>query len=92
MKKYQLLNHEYTLIAEEKNCFSYELLQEKITDYFLPFDYIFGDFAYDKLRLKGFYDKTNKNVKSYNNIEGLEAYKKEHCAYGGATFLLKKEN
>ena len=92
MKKYKFLNQEYTLVNDDKGRFDFSLVEEKITDYFLPFDYIFGDFAYDKLRLKGFYEKNHKDVKEYNNIEGLEKYKKEHCALGSATFLLKKEN
>ena len=91
MKTYIFLGQKYSLVENEKDCFSVPLVEEKITDYFLPFDYIFGDFAYDKLRLKGFYDKTNKEVKEYNNIENLATYKKDHCAYGSATFLLKLE-
>ena len=91
MKKYELLGQHYTLIEEDKDCFSLQEIEEKITDYFLPFDYILGDYAYDKLRLKGFYEKNHKEVKAYNNIENIEIYKKEHCAYGTRTFLLKKE-
>ena len=33
------------------------------------FDYIVGDWAYGKVRLKGFYEDDNKNVKSFNNIK-----------------------
>ena len=36
-----------------------EALEAIFTDYFLPFDYIVGDWAYGKLRLKGFNSKTN---------------------------------
>ena len=91
MKEYELLGQNYILLENDKGCFSYKEVSSKVTDYFLPFDYIFGDYAYDKLRLKGFYSKDSKNVKDYNDIENLEVYKKEHCAYGAKTFLLKKK-
>ena len=48
MKTYTFLGQKYSLVENEKDCFSVPLVEEKITDYFLPFDYIFGDFAYDK--------------------------------------------
>ena len=54
------------------------------------FDYIFGDFVGDKVRLKGFYESNNKNVKKFNDIKFLEEYKKDYCNYGAKTFLLKK--
>lgn len=91
MKTYEFLGCKYQLVKEDNHCFSYQAVEEKITDYFLPFDYILGDYAYDKLRLKGFYDKTSKNVKEYNDIGNLETYKHDHCAYGANTFLLKKQ-
>lgn len=91
MKTYDLLGQKYELIEEEEHCFSYDLVLEKMTDYFLPFDYIFGDYAGEKLRLKGFYEKNHVDVKSYNNIDRLPSYKKDYCAYGAKTFLLKKK-
>ncbi len=91
MKTYEFLGQKYTLVEEKEDCFSKTLMEEKMTDYFLPFDYIFGDYAGDKLRLKGFYEKNHPNVKPYNNIKMLEKYKKDYCAYGAKTFLLKKQ-
>ena len=68
----------------------YQNLNEKVTEYFADFDYIFGDFSYDKVRLKGYNDSTNKKANKINNIKGLEDYKKNYCSYGAKTFLLKK--
>ena len=31
---------------------------------FVDFDYIFGDYSYSKLRLKGFYESNNKKAKN----------------------------
>ena len=48
----KLLEQEYKLIKNNKECFNLEEIEEKITDYFKDYDYIVGDYAYSKLRLK----------------------------------------
>lgn len=90
MKKIVLNEIEYQLIKEEKNAFDLSETTEKCTDYFIDFDYIFGDYAYDKLRLKGFYDHSNPKVSTMNDIETLDFYIENYCAYGAKWFLLKK--
>ncbi len=89
MKKYDIRGQYYELISGD-DCFHYDEVKEYITDYFDPFDYIFGDFSGGKVRLKGFYDSINKNVKKYNDIQYLNIYIKEYCNFGSKTFLLKK--
>ena len=79
----------YEIVDDSDNCFNDEII-EKITDYFDSFDYIFGDYAYEKVRLKGFYDSNNKKAKKINDIKYLDDYKKNYCSYGAKTFLLKK--
>ncbi len=56
-------NREYELIKNYKDGFDKEEFTEKYTDYFYDYDYIVGDIAYGKLRLKGFYEKNNKFYK-----------------------------
>ena len=51
MKKYEFLGAEYILEKDEGNIFDYDDIKERITDYFLPFDYIFGDLSYNKIRV-----------------------------------------
>ena len=86
----KLLNQEYQLLRNDNDCFDLALVEEKLTDYFLPFDYLCGDYAYGKLRVKGFYESSNKNVTSINDIKNLDSYIKNYCAYGCKIFLLKK--
>lgn len=90
MKKLEINGKTYEVLENIGNCLNVEELTEKITDYFDDFDYIFGDFSYEKVRLKGYNDSTNKKVNKINNIKGLEDYKKNYCSYGAKTFLLKK--
>lgn len=92
MKKIKVEEVEYKLIKNEKDGFDEKEFLEKCTDYFYSFDYVVGDYAYGKLRLKGFNKKTNKNFKSINDYNNLEKYLKENCAYGCKYFVLEKEN
>ena len=80
----------YDILRDENNCINKEELEEKITEYFDDFDYIFGDYAYDKVRLKGYYDSNNKKATNINDISTLDDYIKNYCSYGAKTFLLKK--
>ncbi len=80
----------YELVKNEKEAFDLEVVTEKLTDYFDTFDYIVGDWAYGKLRLKGFNDKKNKNYKPYNDYAKVDSYIKDKCAYGCRYFILKK--
>ena len=90
MKKMEINGIKYEILRNDKNCINKEELEEKITDYFDPFDYIFGDYAYDKVRLKGFYDSNNSKVSKINNIKDLDNYISDYCSYGSSFFLLKK--
>ncbi len=83
-------NQTYEVVRNVKDALNEAELKEKLTDYFDNFDYVLGDYAYGKLRLKGFNEETNKNCKSYNNIANVDTYLKENCAYGCHYFLLKK--
>lgn len=90
MKKIKLREYEYEIVKDNGNCFNYDELSDKVTEYFDEFDYIFADYAYDKIRLKGFYDNDNRKVSSINSIDSLDGYVKDYCAYGAKYFLLKK--
>ncbi len=90
MKEVKIRNVKYEVTKNIANCLNMEEVVEKATDYFDSFDYIFGDYSYDKLRLKGFNEKGNKNFSQINDIKNLDSYIKEFCSYGAKYFLLKK--
>ena len=85
----EFFNNKYE-ITKGNEYFDKELVDSLLTDYFEPYDYILGDYAYDKLRLKGYYDSDNKNINSINDIKYLDDYIKNYCSYGCHYFLLKK--
>ena len=80
----------YDLIENFRDAFNEEEFKEYFTEYFYKYDYIVGDYAYNKLRLKGFYDPKNKNCKDINNVEKVDDYIKNNCAYNCKHFILKK--
>ncbi len=90
MKKIVINGKEYEVVENDNDCLNEEELEEKLTDYFDDYDYIFGDYAYDKLRLKGYYDSKNKKANKINDIKTNKEYKEKYCSYGARTFLLKK--
>ena len=91
--KYIIINNQkYLIMKDVKDAIDEEEIAKRLTEYFLDFDYIVGDWAYGKLRLKGFNSKTNPNFKNINDIDKVKEYIKNYCAYGCKYFVLSKEN
>lgn len=86
----KIFNNEYELLENYKDSFDLDELNSRITEDFIDFDYIIGDYAYSKLRLKGFYNDDNKKAKPYNKISTKQDYIKSNCAYDCKYFVLKK--
>ncbi len=87
---FNINNQDYKLIKNYRDAFDIEDVKDKVTDYYSDYDYIVGDIAYNKLRLKGFYSEKNKKVKGLNNIINLDNYLKEFCAPDCKYFVLEK--
>lgn len=91
MKKIILENNEYLLEKEYKNGFDLVELTNKYTDYFKDYDYILGDWSYNKLRLKGFCNSDNKLFNDINDYSKIDDYIKDNCAYDCRYFIIKKK-
>jgi uncharacterized protein YutD len=90
MKKISLEEKEYEVIENYKDAFDEEALNNRYTSYFEGYDYILGDWAYGKLRLKGFCDKENKLCNDINDFANIKAYIENQCAYECKYFIIKK--
>jgi len=88
--KIVLNDNEYELVKNYKDAFSLEEVVSLVTDYFEEFDYILGDYAYNKLRLKGFYDDSNKKATEINKYSYMPEYIEKYCAYECKYFVIKK--
>ena len=87
-----LNENKYKIMENYKDCIAVEEISSLFTDYFYEYDYILGDYSYGKLRLKGFFDSTNKKKKKINDITHYKEYLNEYCAYECPYFLIKREN
>ena len=84
-------NNKYEIVKDYREGFVLEDFKNRCTDYFYDFDYIVGDIAYGKLRLKGFYDEKNKKVNKINNFKNLDNYLQNYCAPDCKYFVIKKK-
>ena len=80
----------FKLIENNRDCFDKEEFESLFTDYFFDFDYIVGDYAYNKLRLKGFYKDSNKKSREVNKFSNKDKYIKDNCAYQCKYFVLER--
>jgi uncharacterized protein YutD len=80
----------YQIIEDYKDGYDDTEFKLKLTEFFDDYDYIVGDWAYGKLRLKGFYDKGNNKVKDLNNYDKVKDYLQNNCAYGCKYFIAKR--
>lgn len=88
----KLSNHDYRLIENYKDAFDLEQMEERYSDYLLKYDYIVGDIAFQKLRLRGFFEDYRKNVPIDMKISNLEDYLVEFCSFGSPYFVLERVN
>lgn len=89
--KYKIINEQkFNLIENYKDAFILEDVENKLTDYFDIYDYIVGDYAYNKLRLKGFCKEENNNCNDINNFKTKDKYIKDFCAYDARYFILER--
>ena len=92
MKEIIINGVKYLVKKNERDALDNAELDVTMTDYYNEFDYVVGDWAYGKLRLKGFNNKNNKNYKKINDVSNVDNYIKNCCAYGCRWFMLEKIN
>lgn len=90
VRKITLNKIEYEVIKDDDDSIDVDLLISLMTEYFEPFDYILGDYSYNKLRLKGFYDDKNKAANKINKYSLIDEHIREYCAFNCKYFIIKK--
>ena len=80
----------FKLVEDNRECFDKDEFENLFTEYFYDFDYIVGDYAYNKLRLKGFYKDDNKKSRELNKFSRKDDYIKNNCAYKCKYFVLER--
>lgn len=81
---------QYELVKDHKNGWNAEVFKERYSEILDRFDYIVGDWGYNQMRLKGFYEDGRENVPRESLISCLQDYIDEYCNFGCAYFIIKK--
>ena len=80
--------HPYVLVKNYRDGFRTDKLKERFSQILTKYDYIVGDWGYDQLRLRGFYESVSKKGTPSQNIDRLMDYLYENCNFGCAYFVL----
>lgn len=80
----------YRLVTNYREGFNPEKLGERFSEVLTRYDYIVGDWGYDQLRLKGFFEATNKRAQAEQRIDTLQDYLYEYCNFGCAYFVVQR--
>lgn len=83
-------NATFDLVREIKDGFDEEAFKARYSDILNKYDCIVGDWGYNQLRLKGFFDDQNQKATFDTKISTLDEYIYEYCNFGCAYFVLKR--
>jgi uncharacterized protein YutD len=83
-------NISYEVVQEYRDGFNEEAFKGRYSDILNKYDYIVGDWGYNQLRLRGFFDDQNQRATYDTRISTLSEYLYEFCNFGCAYFVLKK--
>ncbi|MEI5991930.1 hypothetical protein A5881_003469 [Enterococcus termitis] len=81
---------QYLLVKNHREAFDADRLGERFSDVLSRYDYIVGDWGYDQLRLKGFFNESNRKAAPEQRIDTLEDYLYEYCNFGCAYFVIER--
>lgn len=86
----QIKTQSYRIVEDYREGFQVDAFIEKYQDFFEKYDFIFGDWGHEQLRLRGFYQLGRRKVPFDQQINFLDDYIKEYCNFGCAYFLIGK--
>ena len=81
---------QYKFVVDYREGFDPQKLGERYSEVLARYDYIVGDWGYEQLRLKGFFDKDNRKALPDQRIDMLEDYLYEYCNFGCAYFVIQR--
>lgn len=80
----------YEVVESFKDGWNEEEFKNRFSDILNKYDYIVGDWGFDQLRLKGFFDDSNKKSPFDTKIGSVQDYLYEYCNFGCPYFVVKK--
>jgi uncharacterized protein YutD len=86
----QINNLTYEVLENYREGFNEEAFRLRYSDILNKYDYIVGDWGYNQLRLKGFFEDQSQKATYDTKISTLTEYLYEYCNFGCAYFVLRK--
>lgn len=83
-------NISYELMEEYREGFNEQAFKERYAEILNKYDYIVGDWGYNQLRLRGFFEDSSQRATYDTRISTVSEYLYEFCNFGCAYFVLKK--
>lgn len=80
----------YELVQDVKDGWMEDAFKSRYSEILNKYDYIVGDWGYNQLRLRGFFEDDNKKSTYNTRISTLSEYLYEYCNFGCSYFVLKK--
>jgi uncharacterized protein YutD len=81
----------YELVHENRSGWNPEAFRNRYSEVLERYDYIIGDWGYNQLRLKGFFQDGHQKASKESNFSGISDYINEYCNFGCAYFILEKK-
>ncbi|MGO4928965.1 YutD family protein [Fundicoccus sp. Sow4_F4] len=88
----QIKNQSYQIVTNYREGFKIDAFEQRYQDFFDKFDFIVGDWGYEQLRLRGFYQVNQRKVPRDQTINFLDDYLKEYCNFGCQYFVIAKDS
>jgi uncharacterized protein YutD len=86
----QIGGRTYELVHEHKTAWNPEAFKDRYSEVLERYDYIVGDWGYEKLRLKGFFRENHPKANKDTAYSYMTDYINEYCNFGCAYFVLQK--
>jgi uncharacterized protein YutD len=82
--------NDYEVVEDVRDGWIEDDFKSRYSEILGKYDYIVGDWGYEQLRLRGFFDDANRKSAYDTKISTLEEYIYEYCNFGCAYFVLRK--
>jgi uncharacterized protein YutD len=83
-------NRSYEIVTNYRNAWDIEAFRLRYSEVLDRYDYIVGDWGYNQLRLRGFFNENNPRVTKDTSVVGLKDYIHEYCNFGCKYFIIMK--
>lgn len=80
----------YELIENVREGWNEEAFNLRYSEVLEKYDFIVGDWGYDQLRLRGFYEDKSRKSTFDTKISALTDYIYEYCNFGCSYFVVQR--